>query len=118
MIKKDINDVYNIKIVSLYWDNIDIRLVDSQRKVFEKFGFHIEQQNIHNMDHGVWMTDILDNTPENDVVIIVDIDCIPLNEMQSKKLLSVHVMVIYMAVLNQQIISTIIIFMQLLCFLH
>ncbi|MFJ5409257.1 hypothetical protein [Pectobacterium punjabense] len=85
MIKKDINDVYNIKIVSLYWDNIDIRLVDSQRKVFEKFGFHIEQQNIHNMDHGVWMTDILDNTPENDVVIIVDIDCIPLNENAVKK---------------------------------
>ncbi|MBI0555610.1 hypothetical protein F6Q06_14090 [Pectobacterium parmentieri] len=85
MIRKDSNDVYDIKIVALYWDNIDIRPVDSQRKVFEKFGFHIEQQNIHDMDHGVWMTDILDNTPENDVVIIVDIDCIPLNANAVKK---------------------------------
>ncbi|MEQ9893617.1 hypothetical protein [Pectobacterium aroidearum] len=79
MIQKDANDVSNIRIVTLYWDNVDARLVDAQQKVFEKFGFHIEQHNIHGMDHGVWMTDILDNTPDNNVVIIVDIDCIPLN---------------------------------------
>ncbi|MEI7198918.1 hypothetical protein WCT67_01840 [Pectobacterium parvum] len=85
MIQNDTYDVSDTRIVTLYWNNVDIRLVDSQRKVFEKFGFHIEQHNIHDMDHGVWMTDILDNTPDNNVVIIVDIDCIPLNAKAVEK---------------------------------
>ncbi|QDX99052.1 hypothetical protein EGD00_21395 [Pectobacterium carotovorum subsp. carotovorum] len=85
MPSKDTYDISDTRIVTLYWNNVDIRLVDAQRKVFEKFGFHIEQHNIHDMDHGVWMTDILDNTPDNNVVIIVDIDCIPLNAKAIEK---------------------------------
>ena len=85
MPSKDTYDISDTRIVTLYWNNVDIRLVDAQRKVFEKFGFHIEQHNIHDMDHGVWMTDILDNTPDNNVVIIVDIDCIPLNAKAVEK---------------------------------
>ncbi|MDY4379657.1 hypothetical protein SOV92_17815 [Pectobacterium brasiliense] len=88
MDNKNIYDASDFRIVTLYWDNVDVRLVDAQRKVFEKFGFHIEQQNIHGMDHAVWMTDILDNTPDDSVAIIVDIDCIPLNKNAVEKAIS------------------------------
>lgn len=70
---------YCIKIYSLYWNNVDQRLVDSQKQVFNSFGIDIEQQNLHGMDHGIWMKDILTAARDNDVIIIVDIDCIPLN---------------------------------------
>ncbi|MEH2922766.1 hypothetical protein ACFFL1_12725 [Samsonia erythrinae] len=69
----------NIKIYSFYWDNIDLRLVDAQRKVFESFGFKIEQHHRHGMDHGLWIEEVLNSAEENEIIIIVDIDCIPLN---------------------------------------
>ncbi|GKW13876.1 hypothetical protein PEC301899_41580 [Pectobacterium carotovorum subsp. carotovorum] len=76
---------HNVRILSLYWDNVDPRLVNAQRKVFNKLGFHIEQQNLHNMDHAIWMMEIFDNASDDDVIIIVDIDCIPLNSAAVKK---------------------------------
>lgn len=72
---------YCIKIYSLYWNNVDQRLVDSQKQVFNALGMDINQQNLHGMDHGVWMKDILTAADDNDIIIIVDIDCIPLNSL-------------------------------------
>ncbi|PLY38518.1 MULTISPECIES: hypothetical protein [Pectobacterium] len=75
----------NVRILSLYWNNVDPRLVNAQRQVFNKLGFHIEQQNRHNVDHAIWMMEIFDNALDDDVIIIVDIDCIPLNSAAVQK---------------------------------
>lgn len=72
-------DATGIKIISLYWDNVDPRLVESQRKVFEYFGFNIDQHKLHKKDHGEWMEENLSAATDDEVVVIVDIDCIPLN---------------------------------------
>ncbi|WP_323640405.1 hypothetical protein [Pectobacterium polonicum] len=78
-------DNSNVRIFTLYWNNVDLQLVNAQRKVFEKFGFKIEQHNRHGMDHGTWMREILNAAEDEDVIIIVDIDCIPLNSNAIKK---------------------------------
>lgn len=79
MSSQDNASEYRIKIYSLYWNNVDPRLVDSQKQIFNAFGMDIKQQNLHGMDHGIWMNDTLTAASDNDVIIIVDIDCIPLH---------------------------------------
>ncbi|MEE3663326.1 hypothetical protein V2I52_15510 [Brenneria sp. g21c3] len=78
-----------VKIFSFYWNNIDPRLVNSQRKVFQSFGLTIEQHNRHGMDHGLWMEEILNTAKDNEIIIIVDIDCIPLNREAVQKAIDV-----------------------------
>lgn len=78
-------DNSDVRIFTLYWKNVDLRLVNAQRKVFEKFGFNIEQHNYHGMDHGIWMEGIFNSAADEDVIIIVDIDCIPLNSSAVKQ---------------------------------
>ncbi|GKW04575.1 hypothetical protein EO763_21545 [Pectobacterium odoriferum] len=78
-------DNSNVRIFTLYWNNVDLQLVNAQREVFEKFGFKIEQHNYHGMDHGIWMEGIFNAAADEDVIIIVDIDCIPLNSNAVKK---------------------------------
>lgn len=44
-----------ITMHSLHWNNVDARVVNAQRKVFEKLGLSIEYTN-ENHPHGAWMT--------------------------------------------------------------
>lgn len=67
------------RIFSLYWDNVSSELVSAQARVFSALGFPIEQHNRHGADHGAWMEEILDSVADDEVGIIVDIDCIPLS---------------------------------------
>jgi hypothetical protein len=68
-----------VGIFSLYWDNIDPRVVDYQKKVMDHFNLPMVQHKIHGLDHGEWMDWILHSRDDLDVIVFFDIDCIPLN---------------------------------------
>jgi hypothetical protein len=67
------------RIVSLYWDNIDPRVVTAQRKVFAHFGLYIDQRERTGSGHGDFLDGYMAEIAEDDVVLLVDIDCFPLN---------------------------------------
>jgi hypothetical protein len=67
------------RIVSMYWDNIDRRVVDAQRRVFEHFGFSIDQQERTGWDHWAFLDEYMAGLGEDDVALLMDIDCFPLN---------------------------------------
>lgn len=68
----------NGALFSLYWDNIDERIVLHQKLAFDHFKIPIKQHRIDGLDHGEWMDWVL-SFYDLDVVLFVDIDCIPLN---------------------------------------
>lgn len=72
-------------IHSLYWDNVDSRLVDAQRNVFLKLGYQVIQHHLHGKDHGLWIEEVLNAAGDQEVVVITDIDCIPLSSAAIKK---------------------------------
>ena len=67
------------RIVSLYWDNIDPRVVKTQRDVFAHFGLAIDQRERTGVDHGDFLDGYMAEIGEDDVALLVDIDCFPLN---------------------------------------
>jgi hypothetical protein len=67
------------RIVALYWDNIDPRVVEAQRKVFEHFGLAIDQRERTGMNHGDFLDAYMAEIGEGDVALLMDIDCFPLN---------------------------------------
>src|SRR5229473_1431996 len=66
------------RIVTFYQGNIPRSVVSAQAAVFEKFGQHIEQVLTH-LDHGPAIDEYIKHSTF-DVLLIFDIDCIPLNE--------------------------------------
>ncbi|WP_313516565.1 hypothetical protein [Pseudomonas sp.] len=72
-------DSFKFRVLSLYWNNVSPDLVSAQSRVFNFFGYPIEQQNLHGVDHGAWMEKVLNSAADDEVVVIVDIDCIPLS---------------------------------------
>ena len=67
------------RIVSLYWDNIDPRVVTAQREVFAHFGLSIDQRERTGIDHGDFLDGYMAEIAEDDVALLMDIDCFPLN---------------------------------------
>lgn len=67
------------RIVSMYWDNIDRRVVDAQRRVFDHFGFAIDQRERSGVNHGDFLDSFMAELGEDDVALLMDIDCFPLN---------------------------------------
>ena len=67
------------RIVSLYWDNIDTRVVRAQRDVFAHFGLSIDQRERTGTDHGDFLDAYMAEIGEEDVALLMDIDCFPLN---------------------------------------
>lgn len=70
---------------SLYWDNVDPRLVAAQRNVFAKLGYPVTQHHLNGKDHGQWIEEVLNAAGDQEVVVITDIDCIPLTSAAMKK---------------------------------
>ena len=48
------------RIVALYWDNIDPRVVEAQRKVFAHFGLSIDQRERTGVGHGDFLDAYID----------------------------------------------------------
>ena len=67
------------RIVSLYWDNIDPRVVEAQRAVFAHFGLAIDQRERTGTNHGDFLDAYMAEIGEDDVALLMDIDCFPLN---------------------------------------
>lgn len=68
-----------MRILSMYWNNVDSEFVRLQREVFAKLGYVIEQQERTGMAHGLWLDAMLEAAAPDDILLIVDIDCIALN---------------------------------------
>lgn len=66
-----------MKIISMYWDNIDPRIVQAQAAVFHHFGFEIIHEERTGMDHGDWISEKLVELGEGETILFVDIDCVP-----------------------------------------
>ena len=67
------------RIVALYWDNIDPRVVAAQREVFAHFGYEIEQRERTGVNHGDFLDAFMGELGPDDVTLLTDIDCFPLN---------------------------------------
>jgi hypothetical protein len=66
--------------------NINPSIVDSQKMVMDHFDIPIQHHN-YEMRHGEWMDHVIRNSQE-DVVVIFDIDCVPLNKAWLDNLIS------------------------------
>jgi hypothetical protein len=69
----------NAGIFSLYWDNIDERVPEYQKKVMAHFNIPFNQHRINQLDHGEWMDWVLARNEQMEVIMFFDIDCIPLD---------------------------------------
>ncbi len=67
------------RIVALYWDNVDPRIVAAQRQVFAHFGYEIDQRERTGVDHGDFLDAYMAEIGEDDVALLTDIDCFPTN---------------------------------------
>jgi hypothetical protein len=67
------------RIVSLYWDNIDPKMVAAQARVFRHLGYEIEQTCRTGLEHGVFLDEVMAGLGEDDLLLTVDIDCFPTN---------------------------------------
>jgi hypothetical protein len=67
------------RIVALYWENIDRRLVEAQARVFAHFGYAIEQFRQNRRPHGEFLDEIMQSLGADDAVLCMDIDCFPTN---------------------------------------
>ncbi len=67
------------RIVALYWDNIDPRIVKAQRDVFAHFGYAIDQRERTRVSHADFLDAYMAEIGADDVALLTDIDCFPLN---------------------------------------
>jgi hypothetical protein len=67
------------RIVALYWDNIDPRVVEAQRAVFAHFGYVIDQRERTGLNHGDFLDAYMAELQQGDIALLMDIDCFPLN---------------------------------------
>ncbi|MDE3174643.1 MAG: hypothetical protein KGM15_00850 [Pseudomonadota bacterium] len=67
------------RIVALYWDNIDPRIVKAQAEVFAHFGYAIDQRERTGLNHGDFLDAYMAELGADDVALLMDIDCFPLN---------------------------------------
>jgi hypothetical protein len=69
----------SLRIVALYWDNVDPRIVEAQRAVFAHFGYAIDQRERTGVGHGDFLDGFMAELGADDVALLTDIDCFPLN---------------------------------------
>lgn len=65
-----------VKVFSLYWDNIDPRIPEYQKKVMDMHNIPITQHKINGFDHGSWMDWVMLREEHTDVILFMDVDCV------------------------------------------
>lgn len=70
----------NARAYTLYWDNLDPRIVSAQKAVFDHLGLALNQHRIHGTDHGEWIDWVMTRMDDVDVFFFIDIDAIPLSK--------------------------------------
>jgi hypothetical protein len=71
--------MHNIKLISMYWKNVDPEIVDIQLKVFKALGLKLEQFERTGQKHGSFLNESLRFAKLNDILVFVDIDCVVMN---------------------------------------
>jgi hypothetical protein len=66
-------------VFSLYWDNIDPRLVAAQQAACAALQITVIQHRIDGLDHGEWIDWVMARREDIDVFLFLDIDCVPLS---------------------------------------
>lgn len=67
-----------VKTYSLYWSNVPAPITAAQRRVFERLGLPLEQQELDRQPHGEWMNLVLQRAAADEIVVFCDIDAFPL----------------------------------------
>jgi hypothetical protein len=65
-------------IRSMYHNNIDHRLRTTQAEVLAALGYPLVQDDATGVAHGQWLTETLAKLGPDEVILFLDIDCIPL----------------------------------------
>jgi hypothetical protein len=68
-------------VFSLYWDNIDPRLVVAQQSACAALQITVFQHRIDGLDHGDWIDWVMARREDIEVFLFLDIDCIPLSNI-------------------------------------
>jgi predicted subunit of tRNA(5-methylaminomethyl-2-thiouridylate) methyltransferase len=70
-----------MRIITFYNEVVNPSFVDLQKKIFHKYGYDIEQINVkHWTTHGDAVNQYLSKiNDENEIIVLFDIDCVPLN---------------------------------------
>ena len=64
---------------SLYWANVPSEIVCGQQGVFAALGIELVQQQLDRKPHGAWMTEVLESSATDGIVVFCDIDAFPLS---------------------------------------
>lgn len=67
------------KIISMYWNNIAPEIRLKQKQVFDQMSYTIHQIEKTGQQHGEFLDEQLQAADADDILLFVDIDCIPLN---------------------------------------
>lgn len=68
-----------VKTYSLYWSNVPPAITAAQRRVFERLGLPLDQQELDRQPHGEWMNLVMARAAEDEIVVFCDIDAFPLS---------------------------------------
>ena len=72
-----------MEIHTLYWTNTDPMFVDYHKAIMKKFNININYTN-KNLDHGLWMDQIINNS-SSEVIAFIDVDCVITNPVIVQK---------------------------------
>jgi hypothetical protein len=70
---------FPIKIISMYWNNIAPEIRQKQQQVFDRMSYPISQMEKTGQQHGEFLDEQMKLAAPDDILVFVDIDCIPLN---------------------------------------
>ena len=73
------NQILLPTVHSLHWDNISDSILSAQKAVFDKLGIPVIQHLVDQKDHGEWMTEVVLEASDDEVIVFCDIDAFPLN---------------------------------------
>lgn len=70
----------SVKIIAMYWDNIAPEIREKQSEVFKRMSYPILQLERTGQQHGEFIDNQMNLASSEDILIFVDIDCVPLNQ--------------------------------------
>lgn len=68
-----------VDFYSLHWDNVNQDMLDAHKRVMLHFDIPMNYHNLNGVNHGNWMQQVI-NTSTSDVIVIMEPDCIPLDQ--------------------------------------
>lgn len=76
-------------VYSLYWNNINSTILDSQKNVYKKFGIELIQDLADMKPHDIWMDEIIHSLPDDEIAVFSDVDAFPLSRVAYERAVAV-----------------------------